>query len=305
MTMNNNEKNFVFNEDVNWEYGNFDGFDDQKRCVDCGHSLHKDNDGSHQCIEQEAMTTPEIQRYENGLLPCPFCGDADKPGTHTYPSGITHGECMECGARGPLEEDVQAARDSWNKRSKEIDEPCNSAGCQNADTEHEASWMWTSPSTLGHPIPVCSEERQRLIQSEDYSAFKPLHSDHAAAIRGLSTPITMQDVRLAAGEGKLTAQQTLDACNAVLRSRSPEDAQDNASLLKTISDIRFAIGDDGKAMLDELPRVCGKLRARAGRLEEALKRVYECDWEQGEYSNAGDNRIGPIIEAALAGEGEK
>lgn len=49
--------------------------------------------------------------------------------------------------------------------------------------------------------------------------------DHDAArsraqVDALSRPITMQDVRLAAGEGKLSAADVLTGCNAELRRRA-------------------------------------------------------------------------------------
>ncbi len=40
-----------------------------------------------------------------------------------------------------------------------------------------------------------------------------------AQVDALKRPITMQDIRLMAGEGKLSAHTVLEAANAVLRSR--------------------------------------------------------------------------------------
>lgn len=34
-----------------WEYGNFDGFENQKRCKKCGYTIHADNWGGHDCHE--------------------------------------------------------------------------------------------------------------------------------------------------------------------------------------------------------------------------------------------------------------
>lgn len=45
------------------------------------------------------------------------------------------------------------------------------------------------------------------------------HQAMAAQRNELSKPITMQDIRLAAGEGPLSAMEVLHAANAVIRSR--------------------------------------------------------------------------------------
>lgn len=40
---------FRQDEDVTWNYGNFNGFENQKKCHDCGYSLHSENWGGHEC----------------------------------------------------------------------------------------------------------------------------------------------------------------------------------------------------------------------------------------------------------------
>ena len=68
------------------------------------------------------------------------------------------------------------------------------------------------------------------------------------------TPITMADVRLCAGEGKFTAAQMLDACNAVLRSRSVDkfmDATDELLVkLRAIKDDADGLRGDLRTLLE-------------------------------------------------------
>lgn len=49
--------------DVVWQYGDFDGFSDQKRCPDCGFTVARGNYGGHQCVallERDA----EVKRFD-------------------------------------------------------------------------------------------------------------------------------------------------------------------------------------------------------------------------------------------------
>lgn len=41
--------NSLFTEGDDWEYGNFDGFTNQKRCVHCGFTNHNGNTYFHEC----------------------------------------------------------------------------------------------------------------------------------------------------------------------------------------------------------------------------------------------------------------
>ena len=62
-------------------------------------------------------------------------------------------------------------------------------------------------------------EIKRLRTERAYIA-ETLYGELRAEIEQLRAPITMQDIRLCAGEGKLSAATVLQATNAVLRMRS-------------------------------------------------------------------------------------
>jgi len=66
--------------------------------------------------------------------------------------------------------------------------------------------------------------------------------------------------------------------------------RENARLIQLLTDIRFALGDDGKRMQDELVEYCKEVKAERDRLRGFVNEVYSFGldighgiWQDGEF----------------------
>jgi excisionase family DNA binding protein len=90
--------------------------------------------------------------------------------------------------------------------------------------------------------------------------------------------LTMQDVRLAAGEGKLTAEDVIRAANAVLRSHAKFKLSPDAKLAYTVDEAGPALGLGRTTVFDMIREgeiTAKKVRGRTVIPREELQRILD------------------------------
>lgn len=119
----------------------------------------------------------------------------------------------------------------------------------------------------------------------------------AQRIRDLEAALELEArARVAAAEMAHEAKQALDeALESIqsLEARLEVEARTTWSLLSYLADLRFALGDDGRRMQDELLEYCRDLRRSKDVVQAALGNgADEAAWEPGEHwADAAARRI--------------
>lgn len=94
-------------------------------------------------------------------------------------------------------------------------------------------------------------------------------AQHACDLHNASLGTARADTRIAELEKSVTIRDTeiarLETDLELARLKASEQAAENASLLRLLADIRFALGDNGRRMQPELVEWCKELRADAER----------------------------------------
>lgn len=143
------------------------------------------------------MTAPSIRE---ALKPCPFCG-SDRVSSAHQRDGRVIG-CAGCGARvGAFQPGAEEkATEKWNTRTTPA--PPQDAVERIARIIKKVAF---GGIPTDEPTPICYMTAKIILASGLVTASRP------------SRKITMSDVRLVAGEGKLSAHDVLAAVNAHLR----------------------------------------------------------------------------------------
>lgn len=101
-----------------------------------------------------------------------------------------------------------------------------------------------------------------------------------------------------AHEAKMALDEALESIQS-LEARLEVEARTTWSLLSYLADLRFALGDDGRRMQDELLEYCRDLRRSKGTIQAALGNgADEAAWEPGEHwADAAARKIRATQEA--------
>ena len=110
----------------------------------------------------------------------------------------------------------------------------------------------------------------------------------AQQIRQLEAALALEArARVAAAEMAHDAKLALDEARESIQSmeaRLEVEARTTWSLLSYLADLRFALGDDGRRMQDELVEYCRDLRSAKDAIQAALGNgADESSWEPGEH----------------------
>jgi len=110
----------------------------------------------------------------------------------------------------------------------------------------------------------------------------------AQQIRKLESALALEArARVAAAEMAHEAKLALDEALGSIQSleaRLEAEARTTRSLLSYLADLRFALGDDGRRMQDELLEYCRDLRRSKGTIQAALGNGADEDaWRPGEH----------------------
>ena len=98
----------------------------------------------------------------------------------------------------------------------------------------------------------------------------------------------------------LALAEALEAVQS-LEARLEVEARTTWSLLSYLADLRFALGDDGRRMQDELLEYCRDLRRAKDVVQAALGNgADEAAWEPGEHwADAAARMIGEVRERGV------
>ena len=138
------------------------------------------------------------------------------------------------------------------------------------------------------PIPSPGMEPPRPSGCPSCAAAEAQCDRMAQQIRKLESALALEArARVAAAEMAHEAKLALDEALGSIQSleaRLEAEARTTRSLLSYLADLRFALGDDGRRMQDELLEYCRDLRRSKGTIQAALGNGADEDaWRPGEH----------------------
>jgi len=138
------------------------------------------------------------------------------------------------------------------------------------------------------PIPSPGMEPPRPPGCPPCAAAEAPCDRMAQQIRKLGAALALEArARVAAAEMAHEAKLALDEALGSIQSleaRLEAEARTTRSLLSYLADLRFALGDDGRRMQDELLEYCRDLRRSKGTIQAALGNGADEDaWRPGEH----------------------
>ncbi len=131
------------------------------------------------------------------------------------------------------------------------------------------------------PIPSPGMEPPRPSGCPSCAAAEAQCDRMAQRIRELEAALDLEaKARVAAAE---MAHEALESIQS-LEARLEAEARTTRSLLSYLADLRFALGDDGRRMQDELLDYCRELRRNKDAIQAALGNGADEDaWRPGEH----------------------
>ncbi|OQA31299.1 MAG: hypothetical protein BWY56_02391 [Acidobacteria bacterium ADurb.Bin340] len=138
------------------------------------------------------------------------------------------------------------------------------------------------------PIPSPGMEPPRPSGCPSCAAAEAQCDRMAQQIRQLESALALEArARVAAAEMAHEAKLALDEALGSIQSleaRLEAEARTTRSLLSYLADLRFALGDDGRRMQDELLDYCRELRRNKDAIQAALGNGADEDaWRPGEH----------------------
>ena len=109
-------------------------------------------------------------------------------------------------------------------------------------------------------------------------------------VEGLVAPITMQDVRLAVGEGPLSPLDVLNGCNAELRRRSALKSMEDSHPVS--GSVPSPVGEGEWRPIESAPRDGTDILAYFQPIKGRLSGVFQVAWINGIWTT-DDHKHGP------------